>query len=423
MPNISKKAKEKCLKTFGEHRTFLSRITKTLYYGKLPTTDRLSFPVTEFATELFSEAKKGASLERLHYNDAATISRNACVSPCSFILAMLYLERLKSCNPEYLQKVAPSELFLVSLMVSSKFLFDDGEDDEVFIDEWALSGGVTKKDLVKLEQEFLKAIDWNIFVNEVTFWKKLGELERILAKKEGKIRGWFTYTELCNLSTNFDTYSLYNYLFSLSMVLIVTYTAGILTIVGAMFIVSHIPGNCLRPLQPIQEAENNLITNNSVIINTPIKYELTKFVNNKHSVDVVNVLKAGLILASIKTSYYSHTNDSFCCDTNNEINEDNKEFISWDWWNNPTMDWLTKISENAQSFVLFTVNLKIFNYDYSDVQISNSKVMELRDHIHKGTATRIQDQLERSWHKEWTDVLKGGFNQKMFNNYMKNLKV
>lgn len=43
-------------------------------------------------------------------------------------------------------------------MVSCKFLFDDGESDEVFIDEWAASGGISVKELVHLEKDFLKAI-------------------------------------------------------------------------------------------------------------------------------------------------------------------------------------------------------------------------------------------------------------------------
>lgn len=72
--------------------------------------------ILELAAELFSEVQKGKSLERLHYNQAAEISRNACISPCSLVLAMLYLERLKKCNPEYLGKTAPSDLFLVSLV-------------------------------------------------------------------------------------------------------------------------------------------------------------------------------------------------------------------------------------------------------------------------------------------------------------------
>lgn len=43
-------------------------------------------------------------------------------------------------------------------MVSCKFLYDDGETDEVFLSEWAASGGTTVKELIKLEKDFLKAI-------------------------------------------------------------------------------------------------------------------------------------------------------------------------------------------------------------------------------------------------------------------------
>lgn len=70
----------------------------------------------ELTADLFSQTKVGNSLERLHLNDAANITRHACVSPCSLVLAMLYLDRLKKFNPDYLQRVAPSELFLVSLV-------------------------------------------------------------------------------------------------------------------------------------------------------------------------------------------------------------------------------------------------------------------------------------------------------------------
>jgi hypothetical protein len=74
--------------------------------------------VAELAAELFSEVKSGHSLECLDLEEAAAMSRNACVSPCSLVLALLYLERLKTCNPNYLQRVAPSELFLVSMVTS-----------------------------------------------------------------------------------------------------------------------------------------------------------------------------------------------------------------------------------------------------------------------------------------------------------------
>lgn len=72
---------------------------------------------SELAAEFFTEAKSGHTLEKLDVEEASRISRNACISPCSLVLALLYIERLKNCNPEYLEQVAPSELFLVSLVI------------------------------------------------------------------------------------------------------------------------------------------------------------------------------------------------------------------------------------------------------------------------------------------------------------------
>lgn len=48
-------------------------------------------------------------------------------------------------------------------MVASKFLHDDGEEDEVFNKEWANSGQVTISRMNKLEKDFLAAIVSNAF--------------------------------------------------------------------------------------------------------------------------------------------------------------------------------------------------------------------------------------------------------------------
>ncbi|KAF2882376.1 hypothetical protein ILUMI_23796 [Ignelater luminosus] len=424
MLKISKKSREKQFKTIGDHQEFLNRITKTLYYGKLPPTERLSLPVTELAAELFSEAQNGRSLERLHCNDAAKISRNACVSPCSLILAMLYLEQLKACNPEYLQRIAPSELFLVSLMVSSKFLHDDGEEDEVFIDEWASSGGISVKHLIQLEKEFLNGINWEVFVHEHMFWKKLGEIETTIAKKEGGDRGWFTYTELQYLMSSIDVYNLIQCISAVMSVLTVTYTLGILTILGSMFIVSTIPGNSLQNNNVYIETESYLNiddgsakhfdnfndTSDTDIASNIIGNNLdsTSNIYKKH-LDAADVLKTGIILASIKTAQSTKRNvrprfDVQLNDTT--VSKTTEAYAPWAWWSSSTMDWLTKTSKMIERFDLLP-NFKHFVYDqYIEMSIANWKIINLEDQIHKATKVRIQEQMERSWHIEWTDTLK-----------------
>jgi len=50
-------------------------------------------------------------------------------------------------------------------MVASKFLHDDGEEDEVFNDDWASAVGMEIKDLNTLEIEFLLAVEWKVYVS------------------------------------------------------------------------------------------------------------------------------------------------------------------------------------------------------------------------------------------------------------------
>ena len=57
----------------------------------------------------------------------------------------LVFTRLKKTNADYLSSVSSADLFLVSMMVASKYLHDDGEEDEVFNDEWAASGDIDIK--------------------------------------------------------------------------------------------------------------------------------------------------------------------------------------------------------------------------------------------------------------------------------------
>ncbi|NWI21797.1 CNPD1 protein, partial [Crypturellus soui] len=84
--------------------------------------------------------------------------REACISPCSMMLALVYIERLRHRNPEYLQQISSSDLFLISMMVASKYLYDEGEEEEVFNDEWGAAGKVDVQTVNTLEMNFLSAV-------------------------------------------------------------------------------------------------------------------------------------------------------------------------------------------------------------------------------------------------------------------------
>lgn len=182
------------------HQKLTERVRKRLYYGldKDVSLDALSCPVTDIAVEIFQKSAP-SPIRKLQKKYAAHVAREACISPCAMMLALVYIERLRHRNPEYLQKISSSDLFLISMMVASKYLYDEGEEEEVFNDEWGAAGKVDVQTVNKLEMNFLNAIDWSLFTEPNDFFDILTQLETSIAERQGMKRGWFTYTDLCVL--------------------------------------------------------------------------------------------------------------------------------------------------------------------------------------------------------------------------------
>lgn len=343
-----------------EHNEFLKRIRKSLYYSKLPKINCLSLPVTELAAEFFTEAKKGHTLEKLDVEEASRISRNACVSPCSLVLALLYIERLKNCNPEYLQQVAPSELFLVSLMVASKFLHDDGEEDEVFNKEWANSGQVTVSRMNKLEKDFLAAIDWTVLVQNQDFWEKLQRLEKDVAYREVQKRGWCSYTELNCLLNSVQLIAIAQTLINVSSICLATYAAGLVTLVGSTVIAHFVAQSCLpgASLSPGQSA--NLRTNfmSTDLIDVPMNTQSQKINDD-------NLPISGSLIRDENVDYSAETDD------------DDDDIASWQWWLNSMMTWLPEycILENDVELTNSTRRVYITNAKFS---FNSTQAMKIR---------------------------------------------
>lgn len=89
------------------HGEFLNRIQKSLYYGNSKA--KMSIPLSDYIADTFSETHNGYSLNRLNYSTVGNLRS----TPCSLILAMIYLERLQT---GYTKHVTPTELFLVSMV-------------------------------------------------------------------------------------------------------------------------------------------------------------------------------------------------------------------------------------------------------------------------------------------------------------------
>merc|ERR1712180_217111 len=233
---------------FPEHTSQSTKYRKTLYYGALPATDRPSMPLTRLAVDQFTSSgldALGQKLGRLDMARASDISRQACAGPNSLVLALLYLDRLRRRNPEYLTTVSSADLFLVSLMVASKFLHDDGEEDEVFNDEWATSGGMDTKELNQLELRFLAALDWRIFVDVAEFQATLQAVEADIAVREVINRNSASYTDLVVLGSRVQASHLLTLLtqaaIKVTAVCVTTYAAGLLTLLGTAAALSRTP--------------------------------------------------------------------------------------------------------------------------------------------------------------------------------------
>merc|ERR1712106_873648 len=233
---------------FPTHDALTDRFCKTLYYGKQPTSDRPSLAFTNIAVDEFTNVgldALGEKLGRLDMTRAADITRNACAGPNSLVLALLYLDKLRKRNPDYLTTVSSADLFLVSLMVASKFLHDDGEEDEVINDEWASSGGIDTKELNRLELSFLSALDWRIYVDNQEFEQAVEKVETDIAFKEVSKRGWASYTDLDVLSQTTEIQNLWSvfitYTMKMTAVCVTAYAAGILSLLGTAAVLSKTP--------------------------------------------------------------------------------------------------------------------------------------------------------------------------------------
>ncbi|KAG8147624.1 putative Protein CNPPD1 protein, partial [Naja naja] len=159
-----------------KHQQLSDRVRKRLYYGwdKDSALDNLSSPVADIAVELLQKAAP-SPIRRLQKKYVSHVS--------------VYIERLRHRNPEYLQQISSSDLFLISMMVASKYLYDEGEEEEVFNDEWGAAGKVDVQTMNMLEMNFLRAIDWSLFTDPKEFFEVLSWLEGCVAEKQGVRRG------------------------------------------------------------------------------------------------------------------------------------------------------------------------------------------------------------------------------------------
>ena len=107
------------------------------------------------------------------------------------------------------------------------------------------SGNLEKKELNRLELEFLSAIDWNIYVSPDDYELTTQKLEWAVANKEVENRpgGWTTYTDINVLSRHLELIKIwhvfYEYTIKVTAVCAFAYAASLMTTIGTCHLLSR----------------------------------------------------------------------------------------------------------------------------------------------------------------------------------------
>lgn len=150
-----------------------------------------SFTVNQMAT------LTGSCPSRRLLNSASTLCRRAMISPYCMILGLAYANLYhKKCTRNSLNTF---DLFLVSMILSNKFLIDSGEYEAISNREWARLSSRSVQEVNELETEFLNAIEWKLYISPEEFKKFSQEIEAQIVTDLVRRRGYCTYGEILSL--------------------------------------------------------------------------------------------------------------------------------------------------------------------------------------------------------------------------------
>lgn len=123
-------------------------------------------------------------------------------------------------------------------LVSSKFLYEESTEEEIFNFEWAQIAGIDVKTLNQMELEFLFKLDWRANVTPKEFIEEWLNVENLVIRNECKKRSYrfLTYNEITRIFENDKIYQklVSNVLTFLSKFILVasfTYSASILGLI------------------------------------------------------------------------------------------------------------------------------------------------------------------------------------------------
>ncbi|UMM36290.1 hypothetical protein L5515_008517 [Caenorhabditis briggsae] len=182
---------------FPDFRKIRKRMKRSLNFGsKQPAA--LNYPLTQLVVDYFD---KKSTFDYLEPHTSAMISKNGFANPCTLVVALVYLDRLRDQNKEYFEATDPVSLYVPALVLASKYIHDTDTYDRVSNSEWAESLKMNFDELNSKEWQLVKKLDWNVAVKNEEFEKYLEKMEKWVAGSFVEKNDFMTYNELLQLSS------------------------------------------------------------------------------------------------------------------------------------------------------------------------------------------------------------------------------
>ncbi|VDM95131.1 unnamed protein product [Thelazia callipaeda] len=209
------------------------RLRRTLYCGN-ERMKSLPLPLSELAADYFN---KHCPYDYMNLDYATSLTRGGCVDACTFLVAMVYLDRMRAVGKKFFEATDPNEMYLSALIIANKYLHDYGEKEFIYTNEWAACASTSIKEINKIELQLLNAMQWNANVSHEEFSCVLRDVEVWIARDSFSKRGFCTYNEIAILGSklNFIVVFVKPFLISLAV-----FSAIYTVAVGALFVTSQI---------------------------------------------------------------------------------------------------------------------------------------------------------------------------------------
>lgn len=243
-----------CDDGFTDFQVLNDRFRKTFYYGPKTSCTGCSWPLTQLVAENFSSVPLAYDSDPAGCLFVSSTSRDLGLHPASIIYALTYLDhlpkRFNKSRHSSARFLSTSELFISSIVVASKILYDVGEEYDVYNKHWAEECDLTLEEFNKLETQLCLLLKWKISPSKDEFFKKLSKVEAILACREARKRKTeMTYSEINSVSNVCVNRNVVQDFIGYLMKSIATLSASYLTCIVMLSAIASGIGNVDKPAE------------------------------------------------------------------------------------------------------------------------------------------------------------------------------